>query len=101
MALWHDSADLDAAQKIRGFLKTFLTSPQGAFYTSMDAAWSTVCTAPIISTSMMPANAPGHSAIDKHMYSRENGWVINALVELYSPAATNPRYRMRRKRRTG
>jgi uncharacterized protein YyaL (SSP411 family) len=36
-ALWHDKTCLSAALRIRGFLKKFLTSPDGAFYTSQDA----------------------------------------------------------------
>src|SRR5258708_32977540 len=35
--LWHDPAHLHAAQEIRRYLKTFLTSPEGALYTSQDA----------------------------------------------------------------
>jgi uncharacterized protein YyaL (SSP411 family) len=33
-ALWHDETYLQAASRIRGYLKNFLTSPDGAFYTS-------------------------------------------------------------------
>jgi uncharacterized protein YyaL (SSP411 family) len=36
-ALWHDETLLSAAQRIRGFLREFLTSPEGAFYASQDA----------------------------------------------------------------
>src|ERR1700749_2470209 len=36
-AQWGDPAYLHAAQEIRRYLKTFLTSPEGAFYTSQDA----------------------------------------------------------------
>src|SRR6202012_2629079 len=83
-ALWHDPADLDAAQKIRGFLKTFLTSPQGAFYTSMDADLvDGVHSADYFKLDDAGRRAQGIPRIDKHMYARENGWVINALVELY------------------
>ena len=34
---WQDPQYLKAAQDVQRFLKTFLTSPDGAFYTSMDA----------------------------------------------------------------
>ena len=34
---WHDPKYLQAAQDIQRFLATFLTSPDGAFYTSQDA----------------------------------------------------------------
>jgi uncharacterized protein YyaL (SSP411 family) len=36
-APWHDETYLRAARQIRGYLKNFLTSPEGAFYTSQDA----------------------------------------------------------------
>jgi uncharacterized protein len=36
-APWHDETYLRAARQIRGYLKNFLTSQEGAFYTSQDA----------------------------------------------------------------
>jgi uncharacterized protein YyaL (SSP411 family) len=36
-AFWHDEIYLQAASRIRNYLKNFLTSPEGAFYTSQDA----------------------------------------------------------------
>jgi uncharacterized protein YyaL (SSP411 family) len=36
-APWRDETYLRAARQIRGYLKNFLTSPEGAFYTSQDA----------------------------------------------------------------
>src|SRR5580704_5768169 len=36
-ALWHDDSYLQAANRIWGYLKSFLTSPEGAFYASQDA----------------------------------------------------------------
>ena len=36
-ALWHDNTYLQAANQIRGYLTNFLTSLEGAFYTSQDA----------------------------------------------------------------
>src|SRR6202012_4125455 len=83
-ALWHDPADLDAAQKIRGFLKTFLTSPQGAFYTSMDADLvDGVHSADYFQLDDAGRRKQGIPRIDKHMYARENGWAITGLVTLY------------------
>jgi uncharacterized protein len=84
-ALWHDNAYLQAANQIRGYLKNFLTSPEGAFYTSQDA-------------DLVPGEHGGEyfqlddagrrqrgiPRIDTHIYARENGWAINALATLYA-----------------
>jgi hypothetical protein len=84
-ALWHDATYLRAANRIRGYLKNFLTSPDGAFYTSQDA-------------DLIPGEHGGEyfqlsdsdrrklgiPRIDAHIYSRENGWAINALTTLYA-----------------
>jgi uncharacterized protein len=84
-ALWHDNAYLQAAEQIRSYLKNFLTSPEGAFYTSQDA-------------DLVPGEHGGEyfqlsdagrrqrgvPRIDTHIYSRENGWAINALATLYA-----------------
>ncbi len=84
-ALWHDDSYLQAANRIRGYLKNFLTSPDGAFYTSQDAdlidgrhggeyfrAWR------------QRSKEAGIPRIDTHVYARENGWAINALAVLYA-----------------
>jgi len=82
-ALWHDETYLQAASRIRGYLKNFLTSPDGAFCTSQDA-------------DLIPGEHGGEyfqltdsdrrkrgiPRIDVHVYSRENGWAINALATL-------------------
>ena len=36
-SFWKDSAYLDAAKRIRGYMENFLKSPDGTFYTSQDA----------------------------------------------------------------
>lgn len=82
--LWGDPADLAAALAVRRFVADFLTSPDGAFYTSQDA-------------DRIPGEqgddyfrlddagrrARGIPRVDTHVYARENGWMIEALVELY------------------
>jgi uncharacterized protein YyaL (SSP411 family) len=84
-ALWHDNTYLQAARQIRGYLKNFLTSPEGGFYTSQDA-------------DLVPGEHAGEyfqlddagrrqrgiPRIDTHIYARENGWAINALATLYA-----------------
>jgi len=87
-ALWKDPADLEAAQKIRGYLRNFLTSPEGAFYTSQDA-------------DLVPGEHAGEyfamgdaerrkqgiPRIDRNIYARENGWAIHGLAALYAVTA--------------
>jgi uncharacterized protein YyaL (SSP411 family) len=84
-ALWHDNAYLQAAKQIRSYLKNFLTSPEGASYTSQDA-------------DLVPGEHGGEyfqlsdagrrqrgvPRIDTHIYARENGWAIDALATLYA-----------------
>ena len=78
-----DPTDLEAAQAIHRYLKAFLTSPDGAFYVSQDADLSAAT----------PGDAYYHLAdagrralgiprVDRHVYARENGWCILALVDL-------------------
>ncbi len=83
--LQHNPADLSAATAIRSYLRNFLTSPDGAFYTSQDA-------------DLVPGEHSGEyfalddagrrklgvPRIDKHIYSRENGWAITGLVAYYT-----------------
>jgi hypothetical protein len=84
-AMWGDTEDLHAAKRIGDFLKNFLTSDSGAFFTSMDA-------------DLIPGKHSGEyfvlddagrrkqgiPRIDRHIYSRENGWAITALSALYA-----------------
>ncbi len=90
--LFKDQNYLDMAQKIYNYLNNFLLSPEGAFYTSQDA-------------DLIPGQHSDHyfalddkqrrklglPHIDKHIYSRENGWVIEALAYLYT-ASGNKQY---------
>jgi uncharacterized protein YyaL (SSP411 family) len=73
----------EAAGGIRRYLRNFLQSPDGAFFTSQDA-------------DLVPGEhagnyflldddarrARGIPRVDKHLYARENGWVITALCTL-------------------
>lgn len=84
-AQWNDPADLKVAQEIRRYLKTFLSSPDGAFYVSQDA-------------DLVPGEHSGEyfklddagrrklgiPRVDTHIYSRENGWAIQSLATLYA-----------------
>ena len=82
--IWRDAADLEAAQAVRRYVATFLTSPEGAFYTSQDAD-----RVPgeqgddYFRLGNAERRARGTPRVDTHIYARENGWMIAALVELY------------------
>ncbi|MGQ0442707.1 MAG: DUF255 domain-containing protein [Methylophilaceae bacterium] len=76
---------LKAARDIERYLADFLTSPEGAFYTSQDADASKT----IDGHAFYPLDDKGRRAlgvmprIDKNSYARENGWAIRGLAALY------------------
>ena len=83
-AQWKNPADLKAARDINRFVATFLTSPDGAFYTSMDADLKPGVQAEgYFRLSDAARRKKGIPRIDKHIYARENGWMIDALVALH------------------
>ncbi len=87
-ALWHDETYLEAANRIRDYLREFLTSPDGAFYTSQDADLvDGEHAAGYFKLSDSQRRTQGIPRVDTHVYARENGWVINALTVLYSVSA--------------
>jgi uncharacterized protein len=84
-ALWHESAYLNAARNIHRFLTDFLLSPQGAFFTSMDADLvDGEHSADYFALGDAERRARGVPRIDRHIYARENGWAINALAAYYA-----------------
>lgn len=80
-----DPAYLNAAEKIYSFLRNFLSGPEGAFYTSMDADiiqgqhsdW-------YYKLDDAGRRKHGVPRVDKNIYARENGWAINGVVALYA-----------------
>jgi len=83
-ALWHNPLDLKAAQDIERFLRTFLSSPDGAFYTSQDADLvQGQHSGEYFALNDADRRKRGIPRIDKHIYARENGWAINSLAQLY------------------
>jgi len=87
-AQWHDPDYLRAAQSIHGFLKTFLSSPEGAFYTSQDADVTRgEHSAGYFALNDQERRKRGVPRVDTHIYARENGWAITALASLYSVTA--------------
>ncbi len=82
--LWHDPRYLETAEKINDFLTHFLLSPEGAFYTSQDADLiKGKHSADYFKLNDTQRRKMGMPHIDTHIYARENGWAINALVYLY------------------
>jgi uncharacterized protein len=87
-ALWQDKAYLEAAKKIRGYLKNCLSSPEGAFYTSQDADLvPDEHGAEYFQLNDAGRRRLGVPRIDMHVYALENGLAINALATLYSVTA--------------
>jgi hypothetical protein len=83
-AKWHEAKYLQAAQDIDRFLNTFLTSPQGAFYTTQDADLVPgQHSADYFKLKDSARRKKGIPRVDKHIYARENGWAIDALATLY------------------
>ncbi len=83
-ALWPDPKYLTAATKIRAYLRNFLTSPEGAFYTSQDADLKQgEHAAEYFALNDAGRRKLGLPRIDRHIYARENGWAINALARFY------------------
>jgi uncharacterized protein len=75
---------LRAASEIHRYLKTFLMSPEGAFYTSQDADLiDGEHSASFFKLDDAGRRKLGVPRVDKHMYARENGWAIHALTAFF------------------
>ncbi len=91
-SLYKDQEFLKSAKAIANYLHDFLTSPDGAFYTSQDADLIPgQHSEGYFKLSDKERRALGIPRIDKHIYSRENGWAITAMVQLYE-ATRDPAY---------
>jgi uncharacterized protein YyaL (SSP411 family) len=85
---WHDPSYLRAAQSVHQFLKSFLTSPDGAFYTSQDAdVVEGKHSAEYFALDDKGRRKQGVPRVDTDVYARENGWAITALASLYAVTA--------------
>ncbi len=75
---------LKAARDIARYLTTFLSSPDGAFYTSQDADVNNKIDGhAFYRLDDKGRRAIGMPRIDKNIYARENGWAIRGLTALY------------------
>lgn len=89
-ARWQDSAYLEATDSIFTYLEGFMLDPGGAFYTSQDADLSLeVDGHAYFRLDDARRRALGTPRIDRHIYARENGWLIQALLAYYN-ASGNP-----------
>jgi uncharacterized protein len=84
-ARWGDPEYLENAIRVHGYMKSFLTSPEGAFYTSQDADLVPgEHSADYFALDDAGRRGKGIPRVDTHAYSRENGWAIQALAALYA-----------------
>ncbi len=88
-ALWGEPRYLAASKKIAQYLQNFWTSPEGAFYLSQDADIDSVRRGQsFYRLSKEDRKIAGvMPKVDRHIYSRENGWLIRSLCELYGATA--------------
>ena len=76
---------LEHAQKIRGYLRDFLTSPEGAFFTSQDAdVVPGKHSGEYFALDDAARRKLGVPRVDRNTYARENGLVITGLAALYA-----------------
>jgi uncharacterized protein YyaL (SSP411 family) len=84
-AQFGDDSYRQAVADIHRYLRTFLKSPEGAFYTSQDADLvQGEHGEAFFALDDAGRRKLGIPAIDKHRYARENGWLIQALATAYS-----------------
>ena len=78
--------DLTAAQSVYRYATSFLSAPQaGVFYVSQDAdLHDGEENAAYFKLDDHARRAQGIPRIDKHIYARENGWMIAALCDYYA-----------------
>jgi uncharacterized protein len=83
-ARWNDPEYLKNALQVRRYIRDFLTSPEGVFYTSQDADLVPgEHSEEYFALDDSARRAKGIPRVDTHVYARENGWVIQALASLY------------------
>ncbi len=84
-AQFKDPAYLQLAAKVDGYVQNFLTSPEGAFYVSQDADLiEGEHGGEYFKLKDAARRAKGIPRVDKHVYARENGWMIASLADLYA-----------------
>jgi len=82
---FRDPRYLKAARSIHDYLMAFLHDPKGAFYTSQDADLiEGKHSASYFALDDSGRRKLGIPRIDRNIYSRENGWIIQSLITLYA-----------------
>ena len=82
-AQWGNPEYLAAARAIHGYMQDFLRSPDGTFYVSQDAYLVPgEHSGDYYALDAAGRRARGVPQVDRHVYARENGWMIAALAEL-------------------
>jgi len=82
-SLWHEQRFLLAANSIFEYIKRFLTSPSGAFYSAQTDKIDGYDASAYFALSNHQRMSVGIPEVCKQIYSRENGWAIEALATLY------------------
>ena len=83
-ALYQKPVYLETAWKIHDYLRAFLASPEGVFYTSQDADLVRGEHAEnFFKLNDSERRKKGIPRVDQHVYSRENGLAINGILSLY------------------
>ena len=84
-AQFHDAEYLKVAANVDRYVQGFLTSPDGAFYVSQDADLvEGEHGGEYFKLEDAARRAKGIPRVDKHLYARENGWMIASLADLYA-----------------
>jgi uncharacterized protein YyaL (SSP411 family) len=84
-ALWKDERDLQTARKNHEYVERFLIDASGAFYTSQDAdVVPGQHSEEFFALNDQERRKRGIPRVDKNIYARENGWMIESLTHLYS-----------------
>jgi uncharacterized protein YyaL (SSP411 family) len=80
-----EPAYLKTAENVAGYVERFLTSREGAFYVSQDADLiEGEHGGDYFKLKDEARRAKGIPRVDKHLYARENGWMIASLADLYA-----------------
>jgi uncharacterized protein len=83
-AQFHDAEYARVAGRVDDYVQGFLTSPDGAFYVSQDADLiEGKHGGEYFKLDDAGRRAQGIPRVDKHIYARENGWMIASLTDLY------------------
>jgi hypothetical protein len=84
-AIWKDRMYLQASKSIHRYVRDFLTGPESAFYTSQDAdLLDGEHAGEYFKLKDADRRKLGIPRVDTHIYGRENGWMIDALVQTYT-----------------